>query len=254
MLAAASTSKGLIFPIFLTLCRLGACRTLHCNLGVPAGPRASGTEGLCYPCEPTRQQMTLVPGALMRKMPKLTREWPALQALTLPHQPSVLEHELRGRTLSCGLGRERCLAASIALGAEDLLQTLPSRISTGRNIHGEECPLRGLAWFLGLCFACWWAAPELGVSRRFPVHARPPALRGAAPHRCHRQMELPEHSWELSSGPWTLLFLLGQHRRWVCRDTWKSARSSVRSSRNRPRRAFPLQHLYCYRSFFCHET
>lgn len=124
----------------------------------------------------------------------------------------------------------------------------------GGIIHGEECPLRGLAWFLGLCFACWWAAPELGVSRRFPVHARPPALRGAAPHRCHRQMELPEHSLELSSGPWTLLFLLGQHRRWVCRDTWKSARSSVRSSRNRPRRAFPLQHLYCYRSFFCHET
>lgn len=49
MLAAASTSKGLIFPIFLTLWYPGACRTLHCTLGVPAGLRALAQGGFVIP-------------------------------------------------------------------------------------------------------------------------------------------------------------------------------------------------------------
>lgn len=43
------------------------------------------------------------------------------------------------------LGREQCLArdppvAGVALGAEDLLQTLPSKISVGRNVRCEVWP------------------------------------------------------------------------------------------------------------------
>lgn len=48
MLAAASTLKGFMFPIFLSLCCLGACRTLQCNLQVPVCLKEPGTG--CQPC------------------------------------------------------------------------------------------------------------------------------------------------------------------------------------------------------------
>lgn len=48
MLAAASTLKGFMFPIFLSLCCLGACRTLRCNLQMPVWLKEPGTG--CQPC------------------------------------------------------------------------------------------------------------------------------------------------------------------------------------------------------------
>lgn len=92
--------------------------------------------------------MTLVPGALVRKMPKLTRGWPALKALMHPHQPSVLEQELRGRTQSCGAGtgampslRSPALLWELRTCCRLCLPEYPwGEMSTGRKVH---C----VAWF-----------------------------------------------------------------------------------------------------------
>lgn len=127
-----------------------------------------------------------------------------------------------------------------------LLEYARGGISMGRNIHCEVWP--GF-W---ICVCMLVGSSGAGRFPAFPCAC--PA--SGAPRGCTTSVTSADGApgAQLGAELWPLDSPVSAGSAQGLQGHRNSARSSVRSSRSHPGRAFPLQQPYCYPSFFCREA